>query len=505
MASRLLRILALLLVNVASCAALAAADAHPPEPPVVAEPVPLQIADDNAGAGLKASADRVLDLHDHLPRVLTLDLTRDANDIWDRIRRGFGMAELDSELVVEQQLFYLNRPGYLKKVFERGGRYLYHIVDELERRGMPTELALLPMVESSYNPMAHSRARASGLWQFIPSTGRNYNLTQDTWVDERRDVIASTAAALDYLQNIYEMHGDWQLALASYNWGEGAVGRAIKRNVADGLPPEYAHLRMPAETRNYIPKLQALKNIVARPELFGFELPYVPNSRHFVTVDAPPGIDLAAAARLADMTLEEFVALNPGYNRPAIAAEGASLVVPVDRAEQFRLRLAERQGSNERWRTHRLKRGETLTAVARRAGLSLAQLRQLNGLDARSRVSTGYALLVPDGVDPSGALAATRLVPPARPSRSAKHTTRPGKSATTKARGPKKSSAKAVSRRAGKPAASGNATRTAKAPSGAAQAPVSKAAKAPAKPATGTATPHAVKSVADAPSSKARP
>ncbi|PKO57661.1 MAG: lytic transglycosylase, partial [Betaproteobacteria bacterium HGW-Betaproteobacteria-19] len=162
--------------------------------------------------------------------MLTLDLTRDANDIWDRIRRGYGMPDLDSDLVAEQQLFYLNRPSFLKQVFLRGGRYLYYIVDELERRGMPTELALLPMVESSYNPLAYSRAHASGLWQFIPSTGRHYNLTQDTWVDERRDVIASTNAALDYLQTIYEMHGDWHLALASYNWGEGSVGRALQRN-----------------------------------------------------------------------------------------------------------------------------------------------------------------------------------------------------------------------------------------------------------------------------------
>ncbi|MBP8216862.1 MAG: transglycosylase SLT domain-containing protein, partial [Thauera sp.] len=144
-------------------------------------------------------------------------MTRDANDIWDRIRRGFGMPDLDSARVMDQQAFYVNRPRFLKQVFERGGRYLYYIVDELERRGMPTELALLPMVESSYNPMAYSRAHASGLWQFIPSTGKHYNLTQDPWVDERRDVIASTNAALDYLQRIYDMHGDWQLALASYN------------------------------------------------------------------------------------------------------------------------------------------------------------------------------------------------------------------------------------------------------------------------------------------------
>ncbi|WP_425532209.1 transglycosylase SLT domain-containing protein [Aromatoleum anaerobium] len=380
------------------------ASADSAAPTLLPEPGATRLVggDDAAPDGLKMPRGPVLELTDPPPRVLTLDLTRDANDIWDRIRRGFGMPDLDSELVAEQQLFYINRPGFLKKVFERGGRYLYHIVDELERRGMPTELALLPMVESSYNPMAYSRSHASGLWQFIPSTGRNYNLTQDAWVDERRDVIASTAAALDYLQAIYDMHGDWHLALASYNWGEGAVGRAIQRNLDAGLPAEYSHLRMPGETRNYVPKLQALKNIVAQPELYRFELPYVPNSPHFVTVDTPATIELATAARLAGMPLDEFLALNPSHNRPAVT-EGSALVVPVDRAEQFQLRLAEHQRNGTQWRTYELQRGETLASVARDFGLSLNQLYQINRLDARSRVSPGYSLLVPEGVDPGTA------------------------------------------------------------------------------------------------------
>ncbi len=344
-------------------------------------------------------------------RVLTLDLTRDANDIWDRIRRGFGMPDLDSELVAEQQLFYLNRPGFLKQVFTRGGRYLYYIVDELERRGMPTEIALLPMVESSYNPLAYSRAHASGLWQFIPSTGKTYNLTQDKWVDERRDVIASTNAALDYLQTIYQMHGDWHLALASYNWGEGSVGRAVQRNLDAGLPAEYSALRMPDETRNYVPKLQALKNIVAQPELFHLELPYVPNEVHFVTVTSPIGIDLATAAKLADLPLEEFMALNPGFNRPVVTTANQSLVIPADRAAQFETRVAELSLAGQGWRTHTLAAGEKLDAVARRHNLSVAQLQQVNGLTARSKVGPGYTLLVPDGVDPSGALQVTRLLP----------------------------------------------------------------------------------------------
>lgn len=429
------------------------------------------------------------------PRVLTLDLTRDANDIWDRIRRGFGMPDLDTPLVADQQFFYLNRPAFLKKVFERGGRYLWHIVDELERRGMPTELALLPMVESSYNPMAYSRAHASGLWQFIPSTGRSYNLTQDSWVDERRDVIASTTAALDYLQSIYDMHGDWHLALASYNWGEGAVGRAIQRNLDDGLPAEYSQLRMPEETRNYVPKLQALKNIVAQPELFHIELPYVPNSRHFVSIETPAGIDLATAARMADMPLEEFIALNPSYKRPAIAEE-STLIVPVDRAERFQLRLAEHEQNGKLWRTHELERGESLASVAQTYGLSLTQLYALNGLNARSRVGAGYALLVPDGVDPDDALDAVRLIPQ-RPEGTGLSVTARGldkpakveakKKGRTKLATETKGAKKQVSKRAGKGGSKGNRK--------AATASSSKKKAAPVKAAS--AKPAAKKKAAD--------
>lgn len=344
-------------------------------------------------------------------RVLTLDLTRDANDIWDRIRRGFGMPDLDSKRVLELQSVYISRPRFLKQVFERGGRYLYYIVDELERRGMPTEIALLPMIESSYNPMAHSSASASGLWQFIPSTGKYFDLDQNHWVDQRRDVIASTNAALDYLQRIYDMHGDWHLALASYNWGEGSVQRALKRNAEEGLPLEYKHLRMPAETQKYIPKLQAIKNIVAQPELFHFELPYVANELHFVSVDAPVGVDLATAAQLSDMSLEEFVALNPGFNRPAVTQPGRSFIVPADRADQLRDGLAELDEDDGSWRIHVLGAGETLQAVATRHGISTAQLLKLNGLAAGSQPGAGYALLVPDGIDPDGALEVTSLLP----------------------------------------------------------------------------------------------
>jgi membrane-bound lytic murein transglycosylase D len=396
MADMFTRIVALLFCLAAGSAsgadrqseALARADLHPPS---------AETGRINPRAGLQVSSPDVFELPLHQPRILKLDLTRDPNDIWDRIRRGFAMPDLDSDLVIEQQLFYLQRPNFLKQVFERGARYLYHIVDELERRGLPTELALLPMVESNYNPLAYSRAHASGLWQFIPSTGRNFNLTQDKWVDERRDVVASTSAALDYLEYIYEMHGDWHLALASYNWGEGAVGRAIRRNLEAGQPAEYSHLQMPAETRKYIPKLQALKNIVARPELFDFELPHVSNYRHFVSVEAPRGLDLATAAEMAEMPLDEFVALNPGFKRPIVAYTGLSFAIPVDRIGSFTERLGQVDHGERDWKTYQIQRGDTLSGIAGRFGIPIGALRQANGLTQSSQIRAGDTLVVPDG------------------------------------------------------------------------------------------------------------
>ncbi|MCP5233166.1 MAG: transglycosylase SLT domain-containing protein [Zoogloeaceae bacterium] len=361
--------------------------------------------------GLTVSSPAQLDLPQLPSRVATVDLTYDAIDVWDRIRRGFGMPDLNSDLVTEQQVFYLNRPAYLKRVFERGRRYLFHIVNELESRGMPTELALLPMVESAFNPMAYSRAHASGLWQFIPSTGKHFNLEQNWWVDERRDVVASTSAALDYLQTIYEMHGDWQLALASYNWGEGSVARAIEKNRAAGLPTEYAYLQMPAETRNYVPKLQALKNIVAQPELFNVSLPYVANRPYFATVESPAGLDLATAARLAETPLDEFVALNPGFKRPVIPAGTQPLVVPADKADVFAANFAAEADGAAKWRTYHVDATDTVERVAERFGLSAGQLREVNGLPAGTRLVEGQAVLVPVAGDPDGALAAARLLP----------------------------------------------------------------------------------------------
>ncbi len=328
-----------------------------------------------------------------------LDLTVPPQDLWERIRRGFGMPDLHSPLVAERQSWYLNRPEMLRRIFERGRRYLFHIVEELEKRGMPTELALLPMVESAYNPQAVSRARAMGIWQFIPSTGKSYDLAQNWWVDERRDILASTDAALRYLQNIYEMHGDWHLALASYNWGENAVARAIARNAAQGLPTDYASLSMPDETRYYVPKLQALKNIVAQPEVYGIRLPSIPNQPYFETVVKPARIDVDIAARLAGMSIEEFVSLNPAYQRPVIKEGHAGpLLLPTDRVETFLSNLARHAAEDKplsRWLTYTVRRGDTLRAIATRHRITEQRLREINGINARARVAPGFTLLVP--------------------------------------------------------------------------------------------------------------
>ena len=336
------------------------------------------------------------EVNDSLRAIPTIDLTAVPPDLWDRIRTGFSMPNLSSPLVQDRQIWYASRPSYVKHMVERSKRYLYYIVQELEKRGMPTELALLPMVESAFNPMAYSRSHASGLWQFMPSTGKNYNLQQNKWYDGRRDVVASTDAALDYLQYLYEMHGDWYLALASYNWGENAVARAIEKNRAKGLPTDYLSLSMPNETRYYVPKLQALKNIIASPNAFGAELGAVPNAPYFVTVQKTRDMDVRVAAKLADMPLAEFLALNPGHNRPVIVASGTpALVLPADKANIFLANLESHAQPLVSWHIYTLRPGEKLDHVAARNGISLARLKELNGIGRFTKVAPGYQLMLP--------------------------------------------------------------------------------------------------------------
>jgi len=383
---------------VATSAATAAAD-HPLQLSPALSKAREKAPDVDAASTLSLVPLPSEEIRDELPSMPTIDLTTPADDVWQRMRNGFSMPDLDSPLVANRQAWYLNRPDLLERVFERSRRYLYHIVVELEKRGMPTELALLPVVESSFNPTANSSARALGMWQFIPSTGKQYKLQQNAWFDQRRDVVASTNAALDYLQRIYERHGDWHLALASYNWGEGSVGKAISKNIAKGLPTDYLHLTMPDETRYYVPKLQAIKNIIAQPELFGIRLDPIPNQPYFSSVERRGNMDVALAARLAEIPIDEFIALNPAYSRPVMpSASKNPLALPTDKVQTYLNNLQRHEAQDKplsSWLTHTLKKGERIDAVAIRYGVNPIRLKQMNGINPRTRLAPGFTLLVP--------------------------------------------------------------------------------------------------------------
>ena len=230
---------------------------------------------------------------------------RNGDNVWLRVRDGFQLGEVNSELVRRHERMYSKNPESFRRMLTRSHRYLFHIINEVERRGMPTEIALLPLVESAFNAQAMSPVGASGLWQFMPATGRQYGLEQTWWYDGRRDVTAATRAALDYLENLHAMFGDWNLALASYNWGEGNVSRAIARNRARGLPEDFENLSLPAETRNYVPKLLAVRNILAEPQRFSVRLEKLPNKPYFVAISPGKHMDLEVAAKLAETTEEE--------------------------------------------------------------------------------------------------------------------------------------------------------------------------------------------------------
>ncbi len=356
-------------------------------------------APDNASANAAPipAAIPAVELPTQESRLPTLmDLTMAPTSLWERIRRGFGLPDMSSPLVREQEEWFASRPNYIKRTVARSSRYLYHIVEEVEKRGMPSEIALLPIIESAYNPVAYSRAHASGIWQFIPSTGKLYGLQQNFWYDGRRDVMAATNAALDYLEKLYDMFGSWDLALAAYNWGEGAVSRAISKNLAKGLATDYQSLSMPAETRYYMPKLQAVKNIVANPEHYGIDLTEIPNQPYFVAVTTTKHIDVKLAAKLADVPLDEFVSLNPGYSRPVIRANSEqTLLLPTDKAETFRANLDNHDQPLVSWQTYKLKAGDSIDRVAARHRISVAQLKQANGISGKRRVGPGSTLLVP--------------------------------------------------------------------------------------------------------------
>ncbi len=331
-------------------------------------------------------------------RPLDIDNSVAQTDLWARVRNGFALPDLDNDQVRSREQYYATRPDYVRRMSDRGSRYLFHIVEEVERRGMPTEIALLPFIESAFNPQAQSVAAAAGMWQFIPATGRDFDLKQNLFRDDRRDVLASTRAALDYLERLHAQFNDWHLALAAYNWGEGSVQRAIERNQKMGEPTDYWSLRMPAETRDYVPKLQAMKNIVLRPSAYGIVLPELQNHPYFLSVPIKRDIDVDLAARLAGVSMEEFRLLNPQMNKPVILAAGTpQVLLPYDNANDFVHRLNGHDGQLASWTAWVAPRTMRPAEAAKTVGMAETHLREINHIPARMLIKSGSTLLVPRG------------------------------------------------------------------------------------------------------------
>ena len=324
-------------------------------------------------------------------------------DVWKRIGSNLILTRNVSEKTTASRLAWFARnQAYLDRVSVRAEPYLHYIVEELEKRNMPLDLALLPVVESAYNPFAYSRSRASGIWQFIPGTGRLYGLKQNWWYDGRRDIIAATDAALNYLQKLHqEFDGDWLLALAAYNSGEGNVGRAIRRNKKAGKPTDFFSLKLPRETRGYVPSLLAVAEIVANPGKYKIALKPINNTRHFKQVDIGSQIDLATAAELSELSIEELYTLNPGFNRWATDPKGPhQLLIPIEKAGVFENKLASLSFDKRiKWQQHKIKKGESLGRIATRYRTDVSTLKQINRLKGNT-IRTGRSLLIPTAQKP---------------------------------------------------------------------------------------------------------
>ncbi|MEM7280347.1 MAG: LysM peptidoglycan-binding domain-containing protein [Pseudomonadota bacterium] len=323
-------------------------------------------------------------------------------DLTQRIREGFQMPsqvqnETANKRIKPELNWYASHPKYMERVFERSRRYMFHIVEEIEERGLPSELALLPIVESAFDPFAYSHGRAAGLWQFIPGTGRRFGLKQNWWYDGRRDVVAATTAALDYLEYLVnDFDGDWLLAVAAYNSGEGTVRRAVRRNKRSNKPTDFWNLRLPRETRAYVPKLIALKRLVEDPAALEVRLPFVANIPYFEIVDTQSQLDLGVASAWAQVSIDEIYALNPGFNRWATDPKGPHrLLIPKANAQAFRESLAESPVSQRmQWKRHKIKSGESLGLIAEKYGTTVSVLKQANNLSS-SRIRAGRHLMIP--------------------------------------------------------------------------------------------------------------
>jgi membrane-bound lytic murein transglycosylase D len=330
--------------------------------------------------------------------VIANSKTRAPEDIWERVRAGYQLnLDIDRPRLSSQLRWFSSHPSYLDRVSKRGERYLYYIVDELEKAGIPTEIALLPIVESGFDPFGYSHGRASGPWQFIPSTGQMYGLDQTWWYDGRRDIIGSTQAAIAYLTRLHKMFdGDWLHALASYNSGEGTVLRAIRKNKKAGKPTDFWSLDLPKETRAYVPKLIALAKIIKNPEKYNYSTYFIPNKPYFEVVNIGGQLDLAQAAEMADVSIDEVYLLNPGFNQWATSPDGPHrLLMPVSKAKQFRTKLAEIPNKERvTWVRYTVKAGDNLLLVAKQHNTTVNVLQDVNKISS-TMIRVGQELMIP--------------------------------------------------------------------------------------------------------------
>ncbi|MEO1202603.1 MAG: LysM peptidoglycan-binding domain-containing protein [Pseudomonadota bacterium] len=341
----------------------------------------------------------------HTPREVPVWIPPGPPDLLEELRESFALDYADNRRIEAQRDWFVRHPDYLDRVFTRAQRYMPYIRAELERRELPMELALLPIVESAYDPFAYSHGRAAGLWQMIPGTAKRFGVRQNWWYDGRRDIVDSTRAALDYLEYLYELNdGDWLNAIASYNSGEGNVLRSVRKNRAAGKPTDFWHLKVPRETRAYVPKLLALVDIVSDPEAYDLELPAVVDEPQFVVSDIESQLDLALAAELAGVEVDTIYAYNPGYNRWSTDPSGPhSLVMPADVAEDFLAALEEvPPGERVRWQRHKVKNGETISEIAEQYHTSIASIRASNELRGNT-IRAGHYLMIPVSTKPLSA------------------------------------------------------------------------------------------------------
>ncbi|MEA5444573.1 LysM peptidoglycan-binding domain-containing protein [Gammaproteobacteria bacterium AB-CW1] len=345
------------------------------------------------------NTDFELDWRDHATHLVEAESEQDSEpaDVWERMRRGFAMEERQHPRIEPQIRWHERHPGYLDRVARRAEPFLTHILDEIEERGLPMEMALVPIVESAYDPFAYSHGRAAGMWQFIPSTGRHFGLKQNWWYDGRRDFIAATDAALTYLESLADRFGgDWELALAAYNAGGGNVSRAMRRNRQRGADQDYWSLRLPRETMHYVPKVLALRDVIQQPEAYGINLPDIDNEPRIAVVELDGQIDLALAAELANLEIDDIYRLNAAFNRWATDPDGPHrLVVPIDRKTQLEEALAELDPDDRlAWHRHQIQPGESLISIARQYNTTVELLQDVNELRGNV-IRAGHHLLVP--------------------------------------------------------------------------------------------------------------